>query len=362
MRGWFNGTFFFIDQIRSRPLGLRRLNSPDVLLDGEKMKFFQQSLRSFSGTLLVLGLTACGGGLTGIKDEASKAREDVSGAQADAIIRGLEPTVESVTAEGSFAWAPLLQFEGLRDGPDYLHATIYYPTDAEPPLSSIVIVPGYSSPESTVQAWGPFFASHGIVTMTLGTNSPAQDWPEERAAALHDAIITLRAEHTRTGSPLEGQLDVDRVAVSGWSMGGGGAQIAALEDPTLRAVISLCPWQPQTASGGCNGSVCGADFDHAVPSLIFGGDKDEYAPFSQHGLIHYENTPESTSKLMYEVTNGGHLVANGPNGGVGDNSGQGAVGRFALSWLKVFVEDDERYRQFLLEPPATASRFETTVE
>ena len=35
---------------------------------------------------------------------------------------------------------------------------------------------------------------------------------------------------------------------SGWSMGGGGAQLAAVEDPTLRAVVALYPWEPKSST------------------------------------------------------------------------------------------------------------------
>ena len=77
-------------------------------------------------------------------------------------------------------------------------------------ISSNVIVPGFASPESSIQDWGPSYASHGIVAMTIGTNHLLEQ-PAGRAAALLDAIVSLRAEHTRSSSPLEGWLDLDRI-------------------------------------------------------------------------------------------------------------------------------------------------------
>jgi len=269
--------------------------------------------------------------------------------QGHAIIRGESPTSQSATDPGPFEVLIIDQSDGLRDGPDYLSATIYFPGDAQPPLASIVIVPGYASPESSIQAWGPFYASHGIVTMTVGTNSPVSDYPPERAQALLDAITTLRAEQDRTDSPLKGRLALDRIAVSGWSMGGGGSQVAATLEPSLRAVVALCPWKPNP------------DFDHAVPLLILGAENDSLAPFNEHGLLHYQATPETTPKLMFEVAGAGHWAANGPKG-TQDDVGDGSVGRIALSWLKVFLEGDERYRPFLLETPSAASRFESNLE
>ena len=78
-------------------------------------------------------------------------------------------------------------------------------------ISSNVIVPGFASPESSIQDWGPFYASHGIVAMTIGTNHLLEQPAGRGAAALLDAIVSLRAEHTRSSSPLEGWLDLDRI-------------------------------------------------------------------------------------------------------------------------------------------------------
>jgi hypothetical protein len=56
--------------------------------------------------------------------------------------------------------------------------------------------------------------------------------------------------------------------------------------------------------------------------------------------------------MLFEVAGGAHSVANDPA------SAKGEIGRYGLSWLKVFLEDDERYRQFLLETPSTQSDFQ----
>ena len=75
-------------------------------------------------------------------------------------------------------------------------------------ISSNVIVPGFASPESSIQDWGPFYASHGIVAMTIGTNHLLEQ-PAGRAAIRCNCIFA--SEHTRSSSPLEGWLDLDRI-------------------------------------------------------------------------------------------------------------------------------------------------------
>ena len=260
-----------------------------------------------------------------------------------------EPTIESLAVAGPFDVERLRETDGLRVGPRYRGATIYYPPETAHPLASVVIVPGWGSSERSIQGWGPFFASHGIITMTIGTNNPPKDFPKDRADALVDAIATLAAENTREESPIFQRLDLSRIAVSGWSMGGGGAQLAAVQNPTLKAAIGLCPWHEP-----------GGIFNHAVPLLIIGGENDRRAPFNEHGLIHYCTTPSTTPKLLFEVRGAGHWVANGPKG-IYRDTGNGDVGRIALAWLKVFLVGDEHYRKFLLTEPESASRFETNI-
>lgn len=255
-------------------------------------------------------------------------------------------TLDSITDPGVYTVASLTESDGLRDGPDYAGATVYYPIDAQPPFASIAIVPGYVSPQSSIQDWGPFLASHGIVVMTIGTNSFFDD-PYDRKDALLDAHVTLAEENSRIGSPLFGNLDAERIAVGGWSMGGGGAQLAAAADPTIDAVIALCPWlDTQTVP---------SDISHAAPLLIFSAELDAIAPPALHANVHYEYTMESTPKLIFEVDNAGHTVANGPTGGDDE------VGQIALSWLKQYLIGDSCYCPLLLDIPSTASVFMTNV-
>src|SRR5688572_15576019 len=135
-----------------------------------------------------------------------------------ALVRGADPTVESATTTGPFEVQTVTT--GLRDGPGYGSQTLHVPVGAEPPFAGVAIVPGFVSPESSIRAWGPFLASHGIVVLTIGTNSGG-DSPDVRARALIDALETLRSENERPGSPLVGAMALDRLGVMGWSMGGG---------------------------------------------------------------------------------------------------------------------------------------------
>ena len=256
-------------------------------------------------------------------------------------------SLDSIGNPGIYAYETLTEADGIRNGPEYSGATIYYPTDAEPPFAGMAIVPGFVSPESSIQNWGPFLASHGIVTITIGTNS-LFDFPADRAEALLDALVTIEEENSRADSPLFERIDVNSFGVAGWSMGGGGAQLAAAADPTIKACMAFCPW--------LDGSTTPDDLDHAVPLLIFSGEADPTAAPADHADVHYDYTPETTSKMLFEIEGADHSVANDPIGG------EEYVGKIAVSWLQYFLLGDSCYCPLVLDTPPTASKYLLNVD
>jgi dienelactone hydrolase len=248
---------------------------------------------------------------------------------------------------------------------DTTSAHIYYPSGATAPFVSIAIVPGFTAPESSIADWGPFLASWGIVTMTFGTSNQTTGAPDAsvdqnaRAAALLDALVTLRGENTRSGSPLAGQLDVNRQGVAGWSKGGGGTLIVANTTPSLKAVFAMEPWNVNTSLQ------VGTYPNDTVPTLIFAGTSDGLAgppmPATQ-----YDSIPTTTLKMLYEITNGTHYVSTSPTSSTTDMAPDSQstpnVARFGLSWLKVYLECDPRFYQFLkVSAPSDSTLFESTL-
>jgi dienelactone hydrolase len=252
------------------------------------------------------------------------------------LVHGDDPTRESATSLGPFPVTTLTT--GLRDGADYGSQTLHLPEGAEPPFAAVVVVPGFNTLESSIQAWGPFLASHGIVTLTIGTNTPT-DSADARARALLDALETIKAENARAGSPLEGDLALDHLAIMGWSLGGAGVLSAASSTPTLKAAITMAAFSP----GGQFAS-------DQVPTLFIAGSADPNAGGQSQGL--FASLPETTPKMLFEVEGGPHEIGNDPI------NAEGEIGRYGLSWLEVFLVGDERYRQFLEETPTQASDFQ----
>ncbi|MDG2362605.1 MAG: hypothetical protein P8L80_00720 [Flavobacteriales bacterium] len=152
------------------------------------------------------------------------------------------------------------------------------------------------------------------------------------------------AENTRSGSPLLGQLDINSLAVGGWSMGGGGAQLAAAADPSIKAVVALCPWLN-------SGSLSPADINHAAPVLFFSAENDGIAPPVNHADVQYDYTPLSTSKMLFEIAGAGHQAANDPI------NGDEYIGKIAVSWLKNYLVGEICYCPLVFETPPSASQY-----
>jgi dienelactone hydrolase len=241
----------------------------------------------------------------------------------------------------------LSESDGVRNGSEYFGSTIYYPINTDNFLASIVIVPGFSTFESSISGWGPFLASHGIVCMTIGTNNIFEQ-PDSRADALVDAVISLKEENSRNGSPLNSKLDIDNVALGGWSMGGGGAQIAATIDPNIKTIVALCPWLEPN-------SISSEYLNHQKPILFLSGELDAIAPPDAHANPQYEMSSEDAPKLLFEIGGAGHTIANGPTGGNGE------IGIVVLSWLKKYLLEDNCYCPILLETPESASNYTTNI-
>jgi dienelactone hydrolase len=284
--------------------------------------------------------------MTGPTPDAGRNPDTEPVANGDAIVRGEAPTDATGKGLGPFKVADYTS--GFADQPGFSAGTIYYPTDAEPPFAYVVFCPGFVSYQTSIQDWGPFFASHGIVTMTIDTNT-SSDSVQVRKAALMDAFKTLQLEDQRAHSPLKGALHKTRFGLAGWSMGGGASLLNASEHPELKSVVTLA--EHLATSPGTVSPLS----QLTVPTLMFAGTADTSILGGAMSQPAYEVIPERTSKMLYEVEGADHFFFNTPK------ALDGVIGRYGLAWQKVFLEGDERYRALLLDDGPQASDFRSNV-
>ena len=267
------------------------------------------------------------------------------------------------TEYGPYEFDSITQSDGMQDSPLYADVTLYYPIDAVLPYSTIVLGAGWGGDQSSMADWAYYFASYGIVTATIQYNDPSNDSHQYRSESILELIEAIKQEHTRIGSPVNGNLDTNSFAALGYSLSGGVVQLSAVLDSTLDAVIALNPTIIVEDCELCASSdycICLVPefLDHSVPTLIISGENEINELPSYEGLLgsdQYENTPIATEKMLYEIANGGHGSAAYPG------STNGIPGKFALNWIKYYLHGDQTYCDSLLAPPDNASQFLTTI-
>ncbi|MBB2741840.1 UNVERIFIED_ORG: putative esterase [Microbispora rosea subsp. rosea] len=235
--------------------------------------------------------------------------------------RGPNPTVASVAAtRGTFATAQT----SVPAGNGFGGGVIYYPTDtSQGTFGGVAIVPGYSALFANEEAWmGPWLASFGFVVIGIETNSRT-DSADARGTQLLAALDYLTQR-----SSVRDRVDPNRLSVVGHSAGGAGVLSALLRRPSLKAGVGLAPGSP----------VGNYDlYNDQVPTMFISGQKDTTVTQSYlNGL--YTTIPASTPSAWVEITGVDHLFATRANT---------TEMRVLIPWLKIWVDNDTRYTQFL---------------
>jgi predicted esterase len=232
--------------------------------------------------------------------------------------RGPNPTAASVSATtGPFATASV----AVPRGNGFGGGVIYYPTvTSQGTFGGVAISPGLNGTWSGIAWLGPRLASQGFVVFGIETNN-LNDSPTSRGTQLLAALDYLTQR-----SSVRSRVDATRLAVIGHSMGGGGALDAALRRSTLQAAIGNAPYLP-------SGSLA----RDRVPTLIYAMQNDTLVTPSRLTSL-YNTIPASTERAYIEVAGAGHNYIGQPST---------ILARTMIPWLKIFVDDDTRYSQFL---------------
>ncbi|MGP3982524.1 poly(ethylene terephthalate) hydrolase family protein [Streptomyces sp. KR80] len=233
--------------------------------------------------------------------------------------RGPNPTQSSVAANrGTFATAET----SVGGGNGFGGAKIYYPTDtSQGTFGAIAVVPGYTATWAAEGAWmGHWLASFGFVVIGIDTIS-RNDFDVAGGTQLLAALDYLTQR-----SSVRTRVDPNRLAVMGHSMGGGGAISAALRRPTLKAAIGNAPYSPSQNLNNMR-----------VPTALLAGQRDgTVTPSLVMG--YYNQIPATTEKMYLELTGAGHGFP---------TSNNSVATRKWIPWMKIFIDNDTRYHQFL---------------
>ncbi|HEU5133590.1 MAG TPA: hypothetical protein VFU13_00475 [Steroidobacteraceae bacterium] len=252
-------------------------------------------------------------------------------AVAHAQIQGPDPTAASVAADGPFA----VSTQTLARGSGFGGGTVYSP-NAAGTYGVVAFCPGFTSSQSAVAVMGRRLATHGFVVVTINTNS-SLDFPPSRATQLQAALNAVAA---LTTGPVAGKVDPNRRAVTGHSMGGGGALIALRQNASLRGGVGLAPWNGDASFSAIRS-----------PTAIIGASNDNVAPLNTHAIPSY-NSINQAEKLLAVNNGGGHSFPS-------SNPAHQPSSMYQIAWMKRWVDGDSRYTQFLVND-SRLSQFAST--
>lgn len=280
------------------------------------------------------GIGGLGGGTSGVTGGASGVGGGSGGAPSVAPMGPLTVASYDSVADPAIA------------DPMYGSAVIYYPTSGTPPFSAAIFSPGFTEVKEQMTWWGDYLGSHGVIVMLVSPNNTWTDNPQARAIDLEVAVGKLRAESSRSGSPINGKLKVDAIAVSGHSMGGGAALYAgdAMGD-AIQAVIPLMEHSP----GGAFPNI-------TAPTMLLAGDEigtEGLGGPTSFSIPSYNSLNPSVPRVLAIVAGGDHFMA--INGG----SNQDLIGPLALAWIKIHLDGDSSYETYVYgaEQQKYADRF-----
>jgi len=218
-------------------------------------------------------------------------------------------------------------------------ATVYVPRTASAPFSAIVFMQPFWGTQAMDAAWGPFFATHGIVYVNCSANSTTTDTVDMRATQQWNAYNALKAMNTRTGSVLKGKLNTSRIGLMGWSMGGGATWINASNSGPKTAV---------TLAGHNMTAVNFASKGYSIkcPTLLMNGSTDVTILGGMgQSLGVYTAIRYGVPKVIYEVAQAGHFDWSGPVTALTPNTG-----RIALAFQKTYLDGDTRWKTYIRRP------------
>ncbi len=169
-------------------------------------------------------------------------------------------------------------------------AALYYPASTggqggtyDPsggPYPSVSFGHGFLQSVEQYQSTLQHLATHGY--FVIASRSQGGLFPSHAAFAadLRHCLTWLEQADANPASWLYQQVDTQRFALSGHSMGGGCSLLAAAADTRVRVVVNM-------AAAETNPSAVSAMPGIAVPIRLISGSQDSVTPLSQHGQLMY---------------------------------------------------------------------------
>jgi dienelactone hydrolase len=217
------------------------------------------------------------------------------------------------------------------DGSGFGAATLFTPQDTgKKTLGAIVVAPGLKGDQSDLGWLAKDLAGEGFIVLDIDTLN-GYDLPNQRSYEMLAA-----AKYLATASPDKDMVDPADIGVVGYSLAGGGALDAAVEQHGLKAAVALMPYDfPAGTTDPYKPTASPTYPTDTTPTLIITGQDDTTAPASFMGKPAYESIPASTPKQYLELRGADHFAVRGKT--------DGTVRDAVTDFLKAYLDGDSAY-------------------
>ncbi|MGW0364667.1 alpha/beta hydrolase family protein [Streptomyces sp. NPDC002990] len=155
------------------------------------------------------------------------------------------------------------------------------------------------------------YASWGFITVAPKSQGGISPSHTGFADDLNAALAWLTTQNSTAGSRFAGAVDTNRYALSGHSMGGGAALLAASRNPAVKSVSTLAAAETKPSAVTASAAL-------TVPAQYVGGSRDTVAGVDGHQRKMYD---AKRAPAQLRVITGGFHCGFTDSGGFGCDSG-----------------------------------------
>lgn len=226
--------------------------------------------------------------------------------------------------------------DDILDSEAYDSAIVYYPCEiSDGPFPATTLTGGITNYKEQVSWLAEHLVTHGYIIIAMTPTENLSLSTDIWRNAMTGGIDMLEAENGRSASPIFGLVDMDRLAIMGFSMGGGGTLKAVNEiSHKVRTALSLAPHEDPVSSDMYE--------NISVPTVVFTGTSDAICPQEQVWDI-FSALPTTITRAYINVTDADHVDWMN----MGDSETHARFATLVTSWLKYYLSGDASYFTYI---------------
>ncbi len=242
-----------------------------------------------------------------------------------------DPYARDVGAQGTHR---VCSYDRGLDDDGYRSARISYPCDrSNGPFPATTLTGGFTNTKEQMFWLADHLTSHGYVVMTM-TPTNILGEPSTWKKAHLAGVEKLKSESGRFFSPIYRDVKSDKIAVAGYSMGGGGVLLAAGElGDSLHTAVAMAPFAALAQINYPN---------IKARMLILAGANDVVAS-ANSAESYFQSMPSQLVRTIAVYTDASHLmwVGSGTTGSsLNDSPAKTRFKVMTTAWLNLQLQGD----------------------